>query len=236
MALKATVDSLDNVEESLRAHYTEKDGVFVLQVEGVREHPEVTNLANAYQAEKAKRQEQGEELKALKAKVAELPEDFSLEAWERAKKGKSNSDELLRLRQSLEAERDEWRTKAEEADRRIYELTVERDLDSYLSSAGVTEPVYLEAARLMLKPEIKVVDGKPMVETDMGPLALSDYVPRWVSGKGQAFVSPPKGAGARGSSGEPVRKPLAEMTEQERVALYQQNPEEFRRLSGLPNG
>src|SRR5690625_2660989 len=211
MALKAIVETLDNVEEPLRAHYTEKDGVFVLQVEGVREHPDVTNLANAYQAEKAKRQEQSEKLRAAEAKLAELPEDFDPEAWEKAKKGgKTSSEEVLRLRQALEAERDQWRKKAEEGDRRLYELTVERDLDSHLAAAGITEPVFIEAARGMLKPQIKVEEGKPVVETEMGPLALADFVQRWVSEKGKVFVSPPRGTGARGSSNEGARKPRSE--------------------------
>lgn len=124
------------------------------------------------------------------------------------------------LRQTLEADRDQWKAKAEAGDKQVYELTVERNLDGLLATAGVTDPTFQEAARVMLKPQIKVEDGKPFVDTDMGPLALADYIPRWTADKGKVFVSQPKGGGAKG--GEGGSKPLAEMVDAERLQLAQQ--------------
>jgi hypothetical protein len=76
---------------------------------------------------------------------------------------------------------------------------------------------------------VKVNDGKPVVETDMGPLALSEYVKRWASSEGAAFVSKPAGGGATGSKGGTTgRKPLTQMTEAERREFKQSDPDAFR--------
>lgn len=230
MALKATLDSLDNVDEGLKPFYAQQGDVFVLQVEGVRDHPEVTNLANAYQAEKQKRQAQGEELQAAKAKLAGLPEDFDPEQWKRLKEGKNTPDDVLQLRKTLEAERDEALGKLKEAKGTIYKLTVESEIDRVLAENGVADPTFIKAARALLQPQIKDGDdGRPIVETDMGPLSIADYVPRWVSGEGKAFVAPAKGGGAGGSL-TPTGKKFSELTEEERVSLYRESPEKFRRL------
>ncbi len=203
MGLKATLDSLDNVDAGLHQFYTETGGKFVLQIEDVREHPDVSNLANAYQSEQTKRKDQGVELASLKERYKDMPADFSLDTWNKAKEGKTDPAELQQVRAALEAERDEWKGKAETNGKRIYELTVERDLDAALAKHGVSDPTFLKAARTMLTPSIKVTDdGKPVIETDMGPLPMADYVQRWVTGgEGKAFVSNPKGAGAEGGSG-----------------------------------
>lgn len=222
MGLKATLDSLDNVDAGLHQFYAEKDGKFVLQVEDVRGHPDVANLANAYQAEKTKRQDQGTELAGLKERYKDLPEDFSLDVWKRAKEGKTDPAELQQVRQQLETERDEWKGKATASGKRIYELTVERDLDTVLAAQGVTDPTFQKAARTMLTPSIKMTDdGKPIVETDMGPLPMADYVQRWVSGgEGKAFVTNPEGVGARGGSGAGGGKTTGNLggTREERTA------------------
>ena len=44
MALKAIIDSLDSVEEQFRALYEEKDGKYVLQIEGIEAHPGAQSL------------------------------------------------------------------------------------------------------------------------------------------------------------------------------------------------
>lgn len=231
MPLYAILPSLDDVPEALHPYYLKKDDQFILQIADVDNHPDVTSLKNAYQSEKTKRQTKADELDAVNARLAGLPADFDPEIWRRAKEGKADPAELLQIRQTLEAERDQWKTKAEDGDRKVYELTVERQLDAHLAEHGVTEPVYLEAARTMLKPQIKVNEaGNPVVDTDMGPLALSEYVQRWVTGKGKAFVSQPKGGGAGGSGGQSGHKKLSEMNDAERRELQTKDPQRFKTL------
>lgn len=229
MPLKTTVASLDDIGAEHQSLYVQKGDVFVLDLEGVDTHPEVANLKSAYERVKQDRDTIRTERDDAKAKLANLPEDFDPQTWKRAKEGKADPAELIQLRQTLEAERDEWKGKAEQGDKRVYELTVERELDGLLAQHGVSEPVFLEAARGLLKPQIKVEDGKPVVDTDMGPLGLNEYVGRWISDKGKAFVSPAKGGGA-GGSGTPAGKKFSEMSETERLNLRRTKPEEFRRL------
>jgi len=53
MALKTILETLEGVDDALQSFYVENDGKYVLQVEGVDEHPDVANLRNAYQRTKA---------------------------------------------------------------------------------------------------------------------------------------------------------------------------------------
>ena len=70
--LKATLESLDGVDDAIKPFYAEADGRFVLKVEGVDDHPEVANLRNAYARTKEDREKAKGEAAALKAQIAEL--------------------------------------------------------------------------------------------------------------------------------------------------------------------
>lgn len=67
MKLKAVVDSLDDVDEALRSLYTEKDGKFHLDVEGMED---TSGLKSALQKER-------ENAKVLKAAMKQLEEQFA---------------------------------------------------------------------------------------------------------------------------------------------------------------
>jgi hypothetical protein len=88
----------------------------------------------------------------------------------------------------------------------------------------------VKAATAMLKGDVKLgEDGSAYVETAMGPKVLGDYVKQWAAGEGAAFVSPPKGGGAKpGAGGQPQKKP-EEMSAQERADLFKTDPEAFYR-------
>ena len=45
MALKTVIETTDGLDEAIAALYTETDGKFVLQIEGVDDHPEVAGCA-----------------------------------------------------------------------------------------------------------------------------------------------------------------------------------------------
>jgi len=219
MALKVALETLDGLDEALQSLYTERDGAFVLDLDGVDSHPDVANLRNAYQAEKSKRQEQGTKLAEALAKLEAKPEPT-----------KSDEAEILRLREALEAERDTWKVKATELEGTVYKLTVENQLDAAIRDAGISEAAFQKAAKVMLKDGVKVVDGKPVFDTDMGPLGLAEYVKRWASSEGKAFVSKPAGGGASGaSSASSAAKKWAEMSGAEKVALNRSDPEEYQR-------
>lgn len=219
MAVKALLDTLDGVDDALHSLYTQKDGKYVLNVEGIDHHPDVANLKSAYERTKADRDAARQERDAAKARADTVPQDFSPEAWEAAKSGKPDDSKLIQLRTQLEAERDQWRTKFENAEQASLRNALDRDLSDALNAVGVNNPAYMRAARLLLADGVKMVDGKPVVDTDMGPLSLADHVKRWAAGdEGKAFVTPASGGGAKGADAG-GSKPLAEMGDAERLEL-----------------
>lgn len=224
MALKVTVAALDDVQEALREFYAEAgDGSYVLQVEGVDNHPEVRNLKNAYTAEKARRAEFSGKVSELTAKLAELEAKPAPTAKDDA--------EMIRLRQALEAERDDYKAKYEASEKRVYGLTVETQLDSFIREVGITEPAFAKAAKRLLSENVKLVNDTPVVETDMGPVPLGEHVKRWASGEGKAFIAKPVGGGASGSSGSKTggktitATELETMSPQEKAAYFKANPD-----------
>jgi len=231
MALKTVVDTLDGFEEAIKALYAQMDDKFVLQVEGVNEHPEVINLKTAYERTKADRDTARQERDAAKALTKELPEDFDAEKWAKLKDGKPDEAALVKLRQTLEAERDDWKGKFTAAQETARRNALDRDLTDALTTAGVTNAMYAKAARGLLADSVKVSDdGKAYVETDMGPVNLTEHVKRWASSEGKDFVTQPSGGGSKGGSGSGPQKKWGELSSSEKVSLHRSNPEEYERI------
>lgn len=222
MAVSATLQTLEGVDDALQSLYIEKDGGYVLDVTGIDAHPEVANLKSAYERTKADRDAARLERDTAKGKLAGVPDDFDAEAWAKVKDGKADDAKLIQLRQELEADRDQWKTKYETAEQSSLKNALDRDLSDALNAAGVNNPAYMRAARVLLSDGVKMIDGKPVVDTDMGPLSLTDHVKRWAAGdEGKAFVTPAAGGGARGAD-KGGNKPLSEMGDSERLELARQ--------------
>lgn len=214
MALNATVAALDDVPEAAREFYVEREGAFVLNVEGIDAHPTVANLKSAFERQKGERTTFKAEADKLRERLAGLPEDFSADMFEeiRAKaeaKGddKGDADRLAQVRKQLEtkhAAEISALNEALNAERAMSTgMLVDEGLTKALVDSGVKKEL-LRGAHAMLKGMVKVAeeDGKraAIVETDMGPLPLAKFVGEWASGpEGSAFVAPPAGGGAGGS-------------------------------------
>lgn len=197
MAIKTVVESLEDVPEALHEHYTETDDGFVLNVDGVDDHPDVKNLKSAYQKVKDSEKEAQKTIKELQGKESELPEDFDPELWKKVKSGETEKH-LVEVRKQLEGQLEGERTKAQELEQKLHGLTVERTLDDALTAANITNPTYRKAARVMLKDSVKLDGDKVIVDSDMGPLDPQDFVKKWAStDEGKAFVSQPKGGGSK---------------------------------------
>lgn len=219
MPLQTVIESTEGLNEALIPFYTESDGKFVLQIEGVDAHPDVANLKSAFERQKADNVTLKTERDALKAKASAYPEDFDAEKWSKLKDGKPDEAALVQLRQTLEAERDQAIAERDAAKENARKNAVERDLTDALTEAGVTNASFARAARTMLAGEVKVgEDGNPFVDTDMGPVSVAHRVKGWAAGEGKDFVTAPKGGGGKGGDGGGT-KPLSEMTGQERLEL-----------------
>lgn len=200
MALAAILDNLEGVDEALKPLYVEADGKFHLDLDDtIRDHPGVQPLANAYAAEKAASAKAKEAKRKAEADLAE------------ALKGQPDAEALVNLRKELEAERDEWRGKAETAETALTGATRDRALADALTAAHVTNPAFVRAATAMLGSAVKMVDGKAIVETDMGPVEVAQHVKRWAAGEGKDFVTPAAGGGAKGQDSNTGGSPRGDM-------------------------
>lgn len=212
MAIKTVLESLEGVPEGLHEFYTETDEKFVLNIDGIDEHPDVSNLRNAYQRVKDSDKEARQQLSEMKEKAGSLPEDFDPNLWKQAKSGEL-TEGLVSVRKELEGKVSTLEQQLAERDKKLQTVTVDRALGDALDAANITNPSYRKAATVMLRDAVKLDGDKVIVDSDMGPLAPSDYVKKWAaSDEGKAFVSQPSGGGSK--SGNPnVPKPVKDWSE-----------------------
>jgi hypothetical protein len=158
--LKFQLDSLDGVDESVRALYTEKDGRFVLGIEGLPQTEDVSGL-------KSKVQELLDEKKAADKARKDAEDQARLEREENARKSgnveeleKSWSEKYNRreaeLNGMLEQERGTLSTQ-------IRDLTVGRtatDIASALAIPGSAKALLPHIERRL---SVEQRDGKPVV-------------------------------------------------------------------------
>jgi hypothetical protein len=189
MPLRTVVDTLDGLEEPIAALYAESDGKFVLQLDDIESHPALDGLRVTIPKLRDEVKGKDAQLKELKSKVVELEKGAPDTAATQAK--------LTALQEQiakLEGDAVSWRDK-------YMGKTRDQSLTAALQTAGISDPVYLEAATVLIRDKVKVDDdGNVYAEGDMGqPKMLDDFVKSFVSGKGAAFVSKPSGGGASGS-------------------------------------
>jgi len=197
MAIKTILENLTDAPEGLHEFYKETDGKFILDVEGIDDHPDVSNLRNAYQRVKDSEKTIREENKALKLNADSLPEDFDVSLWEKAKSGELESG-LVKIRERLEGENATLKGENDSLKLAVTGNTVTTALAGALDAANITEPAFRRAATALLKDTVKLEGDKVHVDTDMGPLDVKDYVKKWAgSDEGKAFVSQPKGGGSK---------------------------------------
>ena len=158
--LKFQIDSLDGVDEAVRALYTEKDGKFVLGIEGLPQPEDVSGL-------KSKVQELLDEKKAADKARKDAEDQARLEREENARKS-GNVEELEKswtekfnrreaeLNGMLEQERGTLSTQ-------IRDLTVGRtatDIASALAIPGSAKALLPHIERRL---SVEQRDGKPVV-------------------------------------------------------------------------
>lgn len=214
MALKVVLETLDGVDDAIAALYTETGDQFVLDIEGVDDHPEVRSLKRANKANSDKAKDRLEKLTELQDKFAGIPEDFDPETWETLKDGKTDQaaidaaiaaekKKLEKVSKQVEQERDEWKTKFDTLFGENRKTQTQTLLSDALAKAGVKDPAFLSATRTMLGPKVSYDDnGEAFVETDMGNLSVEDFVAKWAkSDDGKPFIAQAKGGGTKGGDG-----------------------------------
>jgi len=232
MAVAAILDSIEELDPVLQAEYTKKKigdkEVYVLNVTSVQQHPDVKNLSTALAKQKEDNRTLKDEKAALEDKYKDVPEEFSLEDWNRFQTldiDSSNEPEAIRqlktahetqvaaLKKQNQERADKDKKTIEElnaANARVTadanaKLSAERAgtmLTTALSAAGV-KPVLMNAAKTVLLGKVKhaVEDGdvRVFVETEVGEQTIDEFVKTWSdTDEGKGFVELPAGGGAGG--------------------------------------
>lgn len=209
MAIKATLTTLDGVDGALHDLYVQKDGVYVLDVEGIDTHPELAPLKNAYERQKADNATLRQERDTARADLTN------------ATKGKPDEAALVAERQAYEARIGDLTGKLAAAEDKLTGVTRDAAFKAALADAGVTDPLYIDLLTAKHAAEVKLADGKAVVETGMGPKDVAAWAREQAAGAWSKLVTPPSGGGARGSEAT-GDKPLSQMGDAERLELARQ--------------
>lgn len=218
MALKAIIDSLETVEEHLRSLYEERDGKFILAVDGIESHPGAAALKSALDRVRGEKRTIGDKLTAAESRLEGLPDDFDIEAYETLRQqadGKEPpkiEERLAAQKTQLEAkfakDREKLEARTNKLDGTLRRVMVDDGLTKALLEAGI-DKTYLPAAKALLKEkgQIKLVEDDDAIQVfaddgvnDRTP--LSDYVRSWASlDEGKPFVAKATGGDAKGGEG-----------------------------------
>ena len=158
--LKFQLDTLEGVDEAVRALYTEKDGKFVLGIEGLPQQEDVSGL-------KAKVDELLGEKKAAEKKAREAEEAARLEREELARKS-GNVEELERSWSEKYNRRDAELNGMLEQERatlsgQIRDLTVGRTATDIASALAVQGSAKALLPHIERRLSVEQRDGKPVV-------------------------------------------------------------------------
>lgn len=189
MPLKTVIETTDGLDEAVAQLYVQTENGFVLDVEGIDDHPDVKGLKGAYAATKQKVDASKQTQAQLEAQIAEL------------QKGKPDEAAILKLRQELESERDKLKGELESERAARLSITRDRALNEALTGAGINEPAFVKAATAMLGALVKMEGDRPFVDSDLGPVELPVYIKKWAASEGSAFVTKPQGMGAKSGNG-----------------------------------
>lgn len=220
MGVKAVVESVDDLSEEMQALYKQEGDVYVLDIDGVDDHPKVRGVVTANKSNKEKRDQHKAELDALKKRLEGLPEDFDADAYEQLKEaaggkgGQMTDEQKAEMRNALEKKLEkQYLQQIEEKDTRINKLagsinrmTVDGALARAMDEAQIDPkhkkmllPYFKTASRIDVE---ESDDGtfKPFVETDMGPQDIGKFVSDWAATDGKEYVSKSAGPSPRGGS------------------------------------
>lgn len=226
MGIKALIDTLDDAPEALHDQYKEQKvgdkTVFVLDVEGIDDHPKVRGVITANKENVRKRDEYKTKVSELEGKLASIPEDFDAEKWvelnanvNKDDPGKRDADlqsmkqvyegKLANLQKKYETDIAAKDTDLAERDGYIDRSLIDAGLKDSLLDVGVN-PELIDGAMASLRGSVKVQradDGnrKAIVETDLGEIGVTEFVKDWAQTKGKAYLAKLDGPGPKGNDG-----------------------------------
>jgi DNA-binding transcriptional MerR regulator len=252
MNLKYQIDTLDELSDEHKALYVEKDGKFVLNIEGLPVE-DTAGLKSALERERAnaaKFKKEIAKLEALGVNVDDIrtiiEEKEALETKKLTDKGdfekilNQHKDKWAGEKQTLESERDQARTA-------LRNYVARTEITTELVKAGVTEEgVALLPDSLVRRIRVTIEGDKPSIEVlaldgetlmagtaKDGRATLGDLVSESVKTFPSLFKAQGKGGGGKppgsGDGGKPGLK-FNQMTGAELKTLREKDPQEYERL------
>lgn len=234
MALPYKVDDLDKVPEGVRDQYEERDGAYVLSVDGVEPEEDVAGLKSALAKLKGQivdlKKQAGrvsdddlEELEELRAAAKKREED-------KAKAEGRWEDMRARLNEEHSKALDGEREKAERYEKVIERLTVQNELRAAIAEIG-TPAQYHEAVEALLSrrgPQVEWDGDNPrgvFPDELHGNQPIGEFVKGWSkTDEAKAFMPVSTKSGGGSGDGEPggdgkswQGKKWADMSPEERV-------------------
>ena len=218
MGIKAIVESADELGD-LKDFYKEDGGKFILDVDGIDDHPKVRGVITANRENVKKRDQYKAKVDELEARVSGLPEDFDADDWARLKAGDdgkkpdeqvqalkdSHTQAIERLKTKHAKEIAEKDTAINEREGYIDNSLLDGGLKDALLDAGV-DPDLLRGAMGVVRGRTKVLRDdkggrKPIAENDLGEeVAIPDFVKDWAASKeGRAYLGKASGPDPKGS-------------------------------------
>lgn len=230
--LKYELENLDGVEESVKSLYEEKDGKYVLKIEGIPQpqnddglRKKVDELLTEKKAEQQKRKE-AEEQAALEHARKKGDIDALEKSW--GDKLAARETERLNEKQSLEAQ--------------VYKLTVGSKATELAAKLAVPGSDSVLLPHISNRLQVEAVDGEikiRVLDLQGKPSALSIEDLEKEFRANEAFkplirASNASGSGASGGQGGGATKKPSEMTTQERQEWQLRDPSGFK--AALDNG
>lgn len=230
--LKYELENLDGVEESVKSLYEEKDGKYVLKIEGIPQpqnddglRKKVDELLAEKKAEQQKRKE-AEEQAALEHARKKGDIDALEKSW--GDKLAARETELLNEKQSLEAQ--------------VYKLTVGSKATELAAKLAVPGSDSVLLPHISNRLQVETVDGEikiRVLDLQGKPSALSIEDLEKEFRANEAFkplirASNASGSGASGGQGGGATKKPSEMTTAERQEWQLRDPSGFK--TALDNG
>lgn len=201
LKVKIKKAEFDALPEALQALYEEGDEFYILQLEGVADHPDALNLKNTLDKERKAKKTAEDALAEVTAKYKGLPDDFTVEGYNSLRDASPGDvDERLkeqreRLEKQFGTERTELTGKLTANEKKLLDFYRSSVLDRAIADLNIAAP-FKKAFRANFKDELKIsFEGDEMIATIDGESAEAHFKKWAATDDGKAFIAAKSGGG-----------------------------------------
>jgi hypothetical protein len=219
MALSTVLASLEGIDDAVKGLYKEVDGSFILDLDGIDDHPSVKGMKSALETIKGKRDEAKTEAERL-----------ALEKKEDEIKRATESQEFKTLYDSSQTELSALREESSTFKKSVQDKDIRLALISLAAEATDSAAKQKDIVDLYKK---YAIIGENGVEYQVGGIAVDGAKIIEMVKKERPYLadgSKADGGGANGSGGGAQTKTWTEMSEIEKTELFKSDKPSYDRL------